>query len=123
MSHLSRCGADDGERERTSHNAAHSYEVLHAQVLSCCFALEVDSRGARCVLCAWPPLRKVGYIISPLYERLSKHAELLPRSIWLPELRQPTPPFELKDSDVANGLEDGRSESSSIGKVTGDGRR
>ena len=36
------------------------------------------------------------------------------------QLRQPTPPFELKDSDVADGLEDGRSASSSVGKVAGD---
>ena len=38
-------------------------------------------------------------------------------------LQQPTPPFELKDNDVANGLDYGCSESSNIGKVTGDGRR
>lgn len=40
MSHLSRRGADDGERECTSHNSAHKYEVFHATVLRCCFALE-----------------------------------------------------------------------------------
>ena len=40
MIHLSRRGADDGERECTSHNTAHSSEVLHVQVLRCCVVLE-----------------------------------------------------------------------------------